>query len=891
LSVRQPGVEAILAPDRAALSFGKLPQKLDAVRAALNRYGIGCGDLVAIALPKGPEMAVCFIGVASCAIAVPLNPDYADDEFARYLQRIKPKAIILPAGGADAARRQAAKLGIPVIDLAFDPAQAVGSFELLSDRRGDPARPGWNEAEDVGLILLTSGSTGKSKLVPDRQHHIAAYSREAAKMYRLGPGDRNLHIMPMFHGHGTKSSLLAPLLVGASVICPERFDVPSFFDNIARFRPTWYSAGYAIHHIILDQIEPYRAAARAAGLRFIRSGSGRLDPKIMQGLEDAFGAPVLERYGMSETCTLTHNPLPPATRKPGTVGIRCINEVRIIDDKGGFLGPNQEGEIVARGPTVIDGYWDDPEANAAAFVDGWFHTGDLGRFDDEGYLTITGRIKDLINRGGEKFSPVEIEKILCEHPRVAAACVCAIPHPTLGEEVVAAIVPVERGAVAELELLAHARARLIWFKVPRRILPCDALPKGDSGKVHRPSVAQMCLGMLTEANAAKATQPARMPSKVEREVLRLWDEVLETSTTDLDEDFFLAGGDSLKAAELLARIRRRLGVTLTLGQIFDDATTISGLARMIERARGARRTRRSLPSGLVPIKTDGDLPPLFAVPGSGGNPVGFVHLGRLLDRRRPLYGIESVGLDGNGEPIDLMEEIAAANIRRIKAFQPRGPYYLTGACFGGRVAYEMARQLAASGEQVAQLILLDASPPLTDAEGRPRAQASAKREASKAGLLARFMRDRVVLHTQSLVQLRGAERRAYLRQKLGIIGQMIRQRDPFRGDRSELIQRAVYEANRRAGRTYLPGPYAGPTILCFTRDRPIRGARNYREDWLTLVPQCGAPIQVAGKDSGDMLNIPHVYELADHFNVWLGAERRSDAPAKAALAKHLAAAQ
>lgn len=824
LSARQRDVDAILAPGRSPLSFGQLPLTLDSVRAALNGFGIGRGDLVVVALPKGPEMAVCFVGVASCAVAVPLNPEYADDEFARYLSRIRPKAIILPAGSVDAARRQAGALGIPIIDLAFDPTQGVGTFALHGERRGNPERPGWNDADDVALILLTSGSTGKSKLVPDRQHHIAAYAREASKMYGLGRADRNIHIMPMFHGHGTKSSLLVPLLLGAGVVCPDRFDVPTFFENIERFRPTWYSAGYATHHMILDQIERFRAVARAARLRFIRSGSGRLDPKIMLGLEEAFGAPVLERYGMSETCTLTYNPLPPAIRKPGTVGIRCINEVKIIDESGGFLGPNQDGEIVARGPTVIDGYWDDPEANAAAFIDGWFRTGDLGRFDDDGYLTITGRIKDLINRGGEKFSPVEVEKVLCEHPKVAAACVCAVPHPTLGEEVAAAIVLAEGADIAEQALLAHARERLVWFKVPRRIFFCASLPKGDSGKVHRPSVAQLCLAMASEAQAAKAAQSARVPSALERDILLLWDEVLETSTTDLDEDFFLTGGDSLKAADLLTRLRRRLGVSLTLGQIFDDATTVSGLARLIERARTTDGTKRNLPPGLIPIKTDGDLTPLFAVPGSGGNPVGYVHLGRLLDQRRPLYGIESVGLDGCGNPIDRMEEIAAENIRRIKAFQPKGPYYLTGACFGGRVAYEMARQIAETGDRVALLILLDASPPLTDAEGRPRGQGIVRAKASTPSLLARFVFDRAMLHTRSLAQLRGAERRAYLREKLGIVRQMIKQRDPFRGDRSELIQRVVYEANRRAGGAYNRVPMKAPPSSASRATGPSAGS-------------------------------------------------------------------
>jgi thioesterase domain-containing protein len=590
----------------------------------------------------------------------------------------------------------------------------------------------------------------------------------------------------------------------------------------------------------------------------------------MQGLEDAFGAPVIERYGMSEASDLTYNPLPPAVRKPGTVGIPGINEVKIIDERGATLGPNREGEIVARGPSVFDGYWDDPVANEAAFIDGWFRTGDLGRFDEDGYLTITGRIKDLINRGGEKLSPVEVEAVLCEHPMVAAACVFPMPHSTLGEEVLAAVVPVPGSDIVERELLAHARVGLAAFKVPRRILLCESLPKGRTGKVQRSLVAQMCRSMLAHNGGTEADLPGREPSAVERELLALWNAVLGTETADLDQDFFLAGGDSLRMGELFARIRERLGVTLGLGQIFDEPATISGIARLIERTRTSGSVQRDLPAGLVPIKADGDHPPLFAVPGNGGNPIGFVHIGRLLEQRRPFYGIESRGLDGTSPPLDRMEDIAADNIRRIKTLLPDGPYFLAGACFGARVAYEMARQLDAAGERVGLLLMLDPSPPFTDGRGRPRVARAGGRDAMRFST-SRFVLDRVVLHARTIAALRGAERRAYLRQKLALVGEILRQRDMFRGDRSELYQRATHEANLRAGRHYIPGSYFGATIVCLTRDRPVLSNRDYRLDWLKLVPQCGGPIYTAGRDSADMMNLANSYVLAERINGCLEA--------------------
>ena len=274
--------------------------------------------------------------------------------------------------------------------------------------------------------------------------------------------------MPMFHGHGVKASLLNPLIAGGGVVCPDRFDVTTFFSCLEAFRPTWVSAGFAMHRAIVDGLGPFRTEARAAGLRFIRSGSGTLDTRVMLDLEAAFGAPVLERYGMSETGTLTYNPIPPGIRKPGTVGLVGINQVRVLDGNGSPLPANEEGEVVASGPTVIEGYWRDPQATAEAFVDGWFRTGDLGRFDNDGYLTITGRIKDLINRGGEKIAPAEVESVLLGHPTVADVCVFPVPHPTLGQEVVAAVVLKTSHALDEAGLLGLARERLATFKVPRK---------------------------------------------------------------------------------------------------------------------------------------------------------------------------------------------------------------------------------------------------------------------------------------------------------------------------------------------------------------------------------------------------------------------------------------
>jgi amino acid adenylation domain-containing protein len=590
LAVRQPAAEALLAPDRPSLRFADVPRVLDTARQALEAWGVRDGDLVATVLPDGADTAACLVALACCTTVVPLNPAFSDHEFERYLQRIKPRTLIVSAGDGAAVRRVAETLEIPIIDLVTDRTQPVGTFSLQIARYGPPSHLAWNSAEDIALILLTSGSTGRAKLVPIATRVLLNYAGAMRKYYELGPADRSVHVMPMFHGHGLKSSLTAPLILGAGVVCPGSFDVAVFFSCLETFHPTWYSAGFTMHRAILNGINPYRTQAKNARLRFIRSGSGRLEPSLMLGLEDAFDAPVLERYGMSETCTLTYNPPPPAVRKPGTVGIVGMNSVRIVGPDGTVCGPHQEGEIVARGPTVVDRYWNDPDATAATFVDGWFHTGDLGRFDEDGYLTITGRLSDLINRGGEKISPVEVEGELKKHPGVLETCVFPLPHPTLGQEVVAAVVPREAGSLDEPELLAHARSRLASFKVPRRVYLVDAIPRTPAGKVQRGQLPRL-LNLLDTAQAYESAHHPQAPprSPLEIALSSLWASVLGRATVASDENFFLLGGDSLNAVRLVSQVHEAFGVPFTLADVLDQASTVTGMARLIEKAR-ARAT-------------------------------------------------------------------------------------------------------------------------------------------------------------------------------------------------------------------------------------------------------------------------------------------------------------
>jgi thioesterase domain-containing protein/acyl carrier protein len=401
--------------------------------------------------------------------------------------------------------------------------------------------------------------------------------------------------------------------------------------------------------------------------------------------------------------------------------------------------------------------------------------------------------------------------------------------------------------------------------VPSHFVALTSMPLTPRGKIDRLALPPLP-NSSSELPIALAVQVPRVWSALEQEIAQLWTRILRIASIGVDDDFFLAGGDSLKAYELFAHLSRTYGVHLGLREIFEDAATVAGMARLIERIRQEKTPPVTTSVGVVIIKANGDRPRLFAIPGIDGNPVQFIHLGSLLGANQPLIGIASRGIDGSDIPLTRMEQIAADNIVRIRSIQPSGPYFLAGACIGGRIAYEMARQLTAASERIGLLILLDPAPPFSSAKRQRRGATASPRQASRRQILLEFVFDRIKHHTVLLMKLRGTERRAFLREKLATLRSMIEHRDTFRGDRRELYQRAVHAANREAGRSYVPGPFGGPTVLCFTRDRKFRGERNRRLDWLDLVPQIGSTTYVAGKDSGDMLKPPHVHELADFVN-------------------------
>jgi acyl-CoA synthetase (AMP-forming)/AMP-acid ligase II len=474
----------ILPEDGATTTRRSLAEQVERVASTLRRSGRTPGDVVAIVLPNGLEYLACFLAVTRARmIAAPLNPAYKADEFRFYLEDAGATAVIAPPGD-HVVRDVAGDLRLPAWTATRTAANGVDlSVTVVRGIRPDESpRP-----DDTALFLHTSGTTSRPKGVPLTHANLMASVRNIASHYRMSPDDVGLVVMPLFHVHGLIGATLAPLSAGGTVVVPPRFSASAFWPAVKAHRVNWYSASPTIHQVLLARADADGAPAQS-GFRFIRSCSAALAGVTLEGLESRFGAPVLEAYAMTEAShQMTSNPLPPGARKAGSVGQGTNVDVAIMDEEGKLLPAGTPGEVVVRGPNVTRGYHNNPEANASSFTAGWFRTGDRGVLDADGYLTLIGRIKELINRGGEKISPLEVDAVLLEHPAVAEVATFAAPDAKYGEEVHAAVV-LKRDATVE-ELQAHCRGRLADFKVPKVIHVTKELPRTPTGKVQRRHVA------------------------------------------------------------------------------------------------------------------------------------------------------------------------------------------------------------------------------------------------------------------------------------------------------------------------------------------------------------------------------------------------------------------
>jgi len=701
----QPDHPAVVSSGLAPLSYRELQYQISAVRASLREAGFGRSARIAVAIPNGPQAALAIVAVSCSAVSVPLNPGQTFHEMERCLTALRPDAVLFMKDSESAPRRAAEAKGVTVIEIAQaqDGALGINIIEPPA-RNAAPDEPDEPEPEAPAFIFQTSGTSAEPKLIPFSQRNMLAAAARLRAWFHLTPQDRCLSVSPLFYSHGLKVTIFTPLLTGGTVAFPpdaSKFDYSEWFENL---KPTWFSAGPTLHRLILDQTKSRPNLNAGHSLRFILSGGAPLPRDVLEGLQHALDVPVVEHYGSSEAAQIAANLPPPGRSKPGTCGIPWPGTVIIVGEDGRQLPPGQQGEVLVGGPTLVSGYLDAPELNRACFLNGWFKSGDIGSIDEDGFLTLHGRKNDLINRGGEKISPVEIDDVLLRHPAIAEAAAFSVPHARLGEDVAAAIVLRPGMTVTQVELRRYLRDHVASFKVPRRIVIRDQLPKGATGKVLRRRLTDSFQDTPAAANqiaASHAVEDQSVNRQLVMQLTALWERLLEIAPISLDDDFFEKGGDSLLAMEMLAELEVITGETVPASVLL-DTSTIRQLAHKLS-------DRNNLAANyLVPIHPRGRQQPLVFFHGDyirGGVPLT-VGLANLLGADQPLLVVVPHGTGDEAIPHSI-EAMAAQRLPLIMKAQPAGPYRLCGNCLGGIVAFEMARLLLAAGEEVEMVCMID----------------------------------------------------------------------------------------------------------------------------------------------------------------------------------------
>ena len=565
---------AILAPDRKPLLYQTLCRQIEYTTSFLNDHGLGRNDRIGVVVPSGPEMAVLFLSIIAGGTFVPLKPDYIDQEYDFCITHFRINALIVQNDSNSSLASISKKRGIPLIELTplHDAEAGLFSLELIFGDKFRKCEPGFACPDDIALVLETSGTTSRPKIVALSQDNIFASAHYIKTSLQLRVEDRCLNIMPMYHITGFISPVLSTLSAGGSVICTSGFSTDKFFDWLKTLRPTWYSAVPAIHQAIIEKAEELSFDSIRTSLRFVRSTSSSLPKSLFEKLSAVFNCPVIQTYGLTEALPIASTPFPQYVGKAMTVGVP-VSEVAIIDENGTMVGQGEIGEILVRGPQVFKGYEDNPAATEMVFFNEWFKTGDLGYLDNERYLYITGRLKEIINRGGQKVSPSEVEAVLISHPAVREATVFGVSHLRLGEAVVAAVVLNNSQTITERELRQYSTEKLAPFKVPQQIIIVEEIPKGHMGKFQKNKFSQNFSHLLKPAFKSPSTG-------TEIALAKIWQDVLGVDMVGRLDNFFAVGGDSLHGMQVLSLVKKRMRVALPAETIFQH-TTLKEMADLI----------------------------------------------------------------------------------------------------------------------------------------------------------------------------------------------------------------------------------------------------------------------------------------------------------------------
>jgi oxalate---CoA ligase len=703
-AVRDPSRPAIVGTQFAPFSFHELDLWIKQIGQQLRTAGIGPHSRVGIMLPPGPEGAVLGVAVASHAISVPLNSNRPEPEIEEELARARLHALVLPSWVESPAFAIAQKSSFGLLEAS----RAAGSLSTVALRQvrktSVPASPAGLTVEQralikriaagfaphptldcIALIFTTSGTTGTAKLVPVTHENLLVTAEKMQQWFNLSSDDRTAFVLPGYYGAAIKISLLAPLLLGGSVGLPTPRHVQDLVEWIPDLCPTWLWGNPTFFQAVLDRLRSRAGIKLTHSLRFVVSGTTYLPPTLRAELEETLGVPVLQSYGMSEAGILAADPAPPFKRKPGTVGLISREELTILGPKGDPLPDGEVGDIVVHGPTVSPDIGTDAEAKAQHSNDRWLFTGDLGSIDSEGYLTVVGRTKELINRGGEKISPYEVERALLLHPSITEAAAFSVPHPRLGENVAAAVVLKPETHPSTQDIKTFLADHLAPFKIPQHVFVVPQLPKGTTGKVSRSE--------LSEAMSHRNRYVAPPQTHLEFLIRDIWQTMLHRDDVGIDDDFFELGGDSLLSVQMMLEVeviaRRKVPLS-ALKAIY----TVRQLAATITRTDSSSEE-------LVRCAKQGVGAPFFFCHGDfETRGLWALRLVDLLRGDRPVFLADP-------DPKSSIEEMAKSYLPHLLAVQPTGAFCLGGFCNGGLLAWELAHQLESLGREVEFVVLIE----------------------------------------------------------------------------------------------------------------------------------------------------------------------------------------
>lgn len=763
---RDPDGVAILGAFGERLTFADLLAEVTRIGQVLRGRGIGPTDTVLVSLPNGPDMLTAVIATMCAAGCAPLNPAYTLKELGDLVDDTGAVAVV--AHNASAA----------IVELAGEHGLKVVEFNSTGSAAAERLAP---QALAPALLLHTAGTTARPKQVPLSHSNLVAAASNVVDSLLLTPVDRCLNVMPLFHSHGLLGAALSTLSAGGSIVCTPGMDARCFVEWASGFGCTWYSAAPTVHQLALQ------ARGDWDGFRFIRSASAPLPPQVAAELERRFQAPVIEVYGMTEAYQIAANPLPPGERRSGSVGRGTGTKIAVVDVAGAHLADGSDGEIVVRGPAVFGGYSPPTTADDETFVDGWFRTGDIGRMSTDGYLTITGRLKEQINRGGEKIAPREVEEALLDFPGIREVMAFAIPDPLLGEDLGVAVVASPDAEIDLATVRSFLSGRLAPFKVPKRVVVLESLPKSATGKLQRLAFAREHAAEIQAVVAHRSVE--RDPSALTlRRLALIWQEVLDLAELPQPADvFFDLGGTSLSVMELVIRIEVEFAYDLPLLDVL-EVPALGDLAARLDQRKDEGEPHRPL---LRPYRTGGSGGTVVLLPGQMGLAVGLNLIAEAIDTNVDVYLFDYPGHRGRERPLTSIDDLADALVTELERAHLDHNVAMYGNSLGGWVALEAARRLSDVGRPARFVGIGDMYSPAHNSQKSP-------------------------LRPSFVIRVRNRLRRAVANlRRHSHLGKNFDKRTPPAVRR----QQAVSRASEIARRSYVARPFHGNLLVVVAAER------------------------------------------------------------------------